>query len=100
MSSVISYPGKIPDEPMQLWFSQAAEKAGFGPYVVRDGDKNPCVALYGAGPAGERCKSCRLFIRRQKGKVYFKCELRGITNGPATDHRANWPACKRYVKAQ
>ena len=29
-------------------------------------------------------------------KTYFKCELRGITNGPGTDHRANWPACGKF----
>lgn len=69
--------------------------------VEERGEQNPCVRLYGPGPAGARCKTCRLFLRKGGyAKTYFKCELRGDTNGPGTDHRANWPACGRYVPTQ
>jgi len=95
----MKYPGTISDPVLQLWFQVAAEKAGFDPLIIGHGKANPCVALYGPGPANTACKQCRLFIRKgQYSKTYFKCSLRGDTNGPGTDHRANWPACKRFIK--
>jgi hypothetical protein len=57
---------------------------------------NPCIAAFGKGPEGTRCKKCVHFIRKHYGGVYFKCALRGDTNGPGTDHRANWPTCGKY----
>lgn len=58
---------------------------------------NPCIKGHGHGPEGTRCKTCAYFERKHvRGKVYFKCELRGDTNGTGTDHRANWPTCGRY----
>ena len=94
----MKYPGTIPNPELEDWFSKASSKAGFVPILEADGHRNPCVRAYGPGPTGEKCKNCRLFVRIHKGNVYFKCELRGITNGPGTDHRANWPACKRFVQ--
>jgi hypothetical protein len=96
----MKYPGTIPDPATQLWFAQAAAKAGFQELVTGQGKTNPCVRLYGDGPAEAKCKQCRLFVRKHFSKTYFKCELRGNTNGPATDHRANWPACGRFVKRE
>lgn len=61
---------------------------------------NPCVRLYGLAEPAAKCKDCRLFIRHEMSKTYFKCELRGITHGPATDHRANWPACGRFQQTE
>jgi len=96
----MKYPGKIPDPGMEDWFSNAASKAGFVPSVEGSPHSNPCVQWFGAGPMGVKCKECRLFLRHGGGsKTYFKCELRGVTNGPGTDHRANWPACHRFIKA-
>lgn len=83
---------KMPLLPEQAeWFADQTKHASH---------INPCVRLYGMGPENTRCKECRL-LRRKGGhaKTYFKCELRGDTNGPATDHRANWPACGRFVAA-
>lgn len=75
----------------QEWFAEQTKHAAH---------VNPCVRLYGMGPDNARCKDCQLFIRRGRTrKIYFKCELRGVTNGPGTDHRANWPACGRFVAA-
>lgn len=59
---------------------------------------NPCLSAFGHGPDGERCKNCVHFIRKEYSKTYFKCEFRGNTNGPGTDHRANWPACGKFEK--
>jgi hypothetical protein len=88
----VKYPGKIPvpENDAQLkWFDEAA----------RDLPANPCVRVYGPGPDDKRCKDCRLFLRKgQYSNTYFKCLLRGNTNGPGTDHRANWDACKRFVQ--
>ena len=57
---------------------------------------NPCVALYGPGPAGKRCKDCRLLYAKHYSGTYYKCKLRTNTNGPGTDHRVNWPACGKF----
>ena len=59
---------------------------------------NPCMRLYGEGPAGKTCKTCRLLFHTQRSKRYYKCELRNFTHGPGSDHRVNWPACGRFVE--
>lgn len=101
MSGVIRYPGKIPDPAAQLWFDQAAAKSGLGPYIPGDGHENPCVSLHGLAEPAAKCKDCQMFIRKHGySKMYFKCVLRGDTSGAATDHRANWPACGKFVKAE
>lgn len=59
---------------------------------------NPCLRLYGLGPEGDHCKTCtHLFVRSRAG-TYYKCDLRTITDGAATDHRAGWPTCGRYQR--
>lgn len=58
---------------------------------------NPCLRVYGTGPAEVICKTCARFHSPEyHGKRYHKCELRGFTHGPCTDHRVGWPACSRY----
>ncbi len=100
----MKYPGKIVNfnggklDLQMDWFERAAEQSGFQQVLESNGGKNPCLALYGHGPAGARCKQCKLLFRHLMGKMYFKCELRGFTRGAGTDHRANWPACGRFVK--
>lgn len=48
-------------------------------------------------PAGETCGGCtHLQTKRSGGGTYFKCALRGDTNGPATDVRKRWPACTSW----
>lgn len=91
MSRALKYPGTIPDPQLEEWFADQTASAAH---------VNPCVRLHGLAEPEAKCKDCRLFIRKQKGKTYFKCALRGDTNGPATDHRANWPACGRFVRAE
>lgn len=56
---------------------------------------NPMLKIYGHSD-GRKCKYCVHFIVKKMGNKYFKCALRKITNGPATDHRANWPACGKF----
>lgn len=57
---------------------------------------NPCVRAFGKGPEGVKCKACRHLYWKVYAKVYIKCALRPNTNGPGTDHRANWAACGKF----
>ena len=46
---------------------------------------------------GESCGSCSHLLRRGGARnTFFKCELRGVTRGPATDVRKKWPACASW----
>lgn len=59
--------------------------------------QNPCISLYGPGPTAALCRTCSHLIRsKPRAHTYYKCELRTITGGAATDHRLRWPACARY----
>lgn len=58
---------------------------------------NPCVRIFGPGPEGVKCKDCAHLWRKRFSRTYYKCDLRGNTNGPGTDHRVNWPACSQFV---
>jgi hypothetical protein len=60
-------------------------------------EPNPCVRLFGLGPEGVTCRHCKHLIRHKPGcNTYLKCFLRGVTNGPGTDHKAGWKACKKF----
>lgn len=60
------------------------------------GKQNPMLRRYGAGPDGKKCKTCRHLYCKEFAGRYYKCDLRGDTNGAGTDHRVNWPACGRH----
>ena len=65
-------------------------------YEPVQGD-NPCIALYGTGPSTKQCGECKHFLRlNYHNKTYRKCDLRKITHGPGSDHRAMWQACGRF----
>src|SRR4051812_26514333 len=67
------------------------------PLVNAHPKENPCLAVFGAGPVGVTCKTCtHLQLWGGNSRNYYKCALRGHSSGPGTDHRVNWPACKRY----
>lgn len=59
--------------------------------------RNPCLKLYGLGPEGARCGTCKHLVRFRRGGTWYKCDLRTMTHGANTDHRVRWPACGRYV---
>ena len=59
---------------------------------------NPMVVQFGKGPEEEKCKTCTHLYYRDWGKRYYKCELRGDTHGPGTDHRVNYHACRMYER--
>ncbi len=59
---------------------------------------NPCLYIYGAGPAYTECRKCIHLIReRYHDQTYLKCEMRKHTRGAGSDHRASWPACARFT---
>jgi hypothetical protein len=63
-------------------------------------DPNPMIKVYGVGPNGAKCKTCKHLTSIRPGQnKYYKCSLRGITHGPGTDHRVNWNACGKYQHA-
>lgn len=58
---------------------------------------NPMVRQFGQAPQGRQCKGCvHLFLQPGVAGRYFKCDLRGVTRGAATDHRVRWPACAKF----
>jgi len=63
---------------------------------------NPCLALHGPGPEGVTCKDCIHFRYplHRSGVRHWKCDLRKLTHGAATDHRVGWPACGKYEKRE
>lgn len=47
----------------------------------------------------QTCGSCRhLEVNGYSRRVYYKCGLCGVTNGPGTDWRLKWPACGLFEK--
>ncbi|UYL93752.1 hypothetical protein NIIg32_gp60 [Parageobacillus phage vB_PtoS_NIIg3.2] len=63
-------------------------------------DPNPMVREYGYGPKDKKCKHCQYLFYKQFSKKYWKCALRPNTNGPATDHRVNWKACRQFLDSE
>ncbi len=57
---------------------------------------NPCLKLYGAGPAHRTCATCAHLITKKFAGTYFKCSQRKNSNAASTDHRKTWPACAKY----
>ena len=87
----------MPSGPeQQAWLSEQIKKL----HLV-EVPTNPLIAVFGPGPGGARCKTCRHLFCNERSRRYYKCDLRRCSHGPATDHRINWPACGKYepVKA-
>lgn len=54
---------------------------------------------HGPGPDGRTCRRCDHLLRDPwHRRTYFKCRLFGVTSGPATDWRLNWPACGKFTE--
>ena len=68
--------------------------------LALDREPNPMRATHGPGPDGVRCKTCAYLSVHGRSRNYYKCELRGVTSGSATDHRINWAACSLYDAAR
>lgn len=61
-------------------------------------NENPCFHAYGPGPEGEQCKNCIHLIGICYSKTVYKCDLRKLTHGAATDHKVRWPACAKFER--
>ena len=64
-------------------------------------EKNPMAHRVGVRP-GEKCKNCKYFLRTESnaGYKFFKCKVYGVSNGSATDWRANYNACSLFERKQ
>lgn len=51
-------------------------------------EPNEMRRVFGPGPDGKHCKTCRHLYRKYCGGTYLKCSFRLDTNGAGTDHRA------------
>jgi len=51
------------------------------------------------GDKSIRCKNCVHLIKKVYSKTYYKCELMGNTNGPASDIRVNC-VCDKFRKEE
>lgn len=64
---------------------------------------NPCIAPYGLGPVGALCADCvhlRYAVERNPQARHYKCDLRRLSHGAATDHKVRWTACGHYEKRE
>ncbi len=54
--------------------------------------------LYGRQDS-QTCGACAMCLRRSyHRKTYFKCVLNRQSRGAATDWRASWPACGKFLE--
>ena len=89
------FPYMLPTEEQQTWLQGQITKAGLVPVQAK---VNPCLAVYGAGPAEAICKTCVHLVAHSCSKrTYYKCDLRKMTHGSKTDHLVRWPACSKYI---
>ena len=66
------------------------------PGLTRNKSVNPCLRVYGLGPDGKTCKTCKHLVAKRYANTYYKCALRKNTGGAGTDHRVNWTACGKW----
>lgn len=52
--------------------------------------------MYGKYPGMNICGECKHCVGMEHARVYWKCELYGITGGPGTDWRKSWQACGKF----
>jgi len=58
---------------------------------------NRLIAQFGPGPDGATCGGCTHLMRKEyHTQEYFKCAMRGVSHGSATDYRLKWAACRLF----
>lgn len=86
----------MPEPEKQLVFGEISKAEAEKQFGIA-AQANPCIAIYGPDTFGSRtCKWCVHLTVHQHSRRYYKCDLRRVTHGAASDHRVNWPACGRY----
>lgn len=84
-----------PEQPQLLdWFGNPLPVPA--PVTKPEEGVNPCLALYGPGPAEQTCKTCTYLAGICYSKTVYKCRLRKNTHGKSTDHHVRWPACAKF----
>jgi hypothetical protein len=90
-----------PPDRFELEMQMQAPMSGYGVTQKRK-RREPVprgyAALPGTGPAGETCRSCKHYTRREMAKTYLKCGLMTAywTGGGGSDIRAKSPACRHW----
>lgn len=73
--------------------------------VEQEKSVNPCIDMFGPGPAGAICRDCIHLHGFRQSKIWYKCSLRAWTSKggknagtvyPGGDHRVRWPACAKF----
>lgn len=83
-------------QPLTDWFGQPIPET-----TKKPKSSNPCIALLGPGPAGQTCKGCiHLRYPLNVAGRFWKCDIRKVSHGRATDHRVTWHACAKYEKRE
>ena len=59
---------------------------------------NPCIAVYGPGPADTHCTDCTHLRRMQRDKTYIKCDLRKRTHGAGNRSTRNMSLSTSNIK--
>ena len=81
--------------------SRIRVQMGLFPDPPEPGNPNPMINKYGPDHGGRGCVDCKQLIRLEyHDKAYFKCLIRGVSNGAGTDHRKKWPACRLFEEAK
>ena len=62
-------------------------------------DHAKLIRLYGA-IAGETCKNCVHLRRYRQSATWMKCDQARRSSSSATDWRARWQACGRFLKRE
>lgn len=52
--------------------------------------------VYGRGPDGAKCKTCRHLFYQGHARQFPKCGVWGATKGTATDWSTRYDACGKY----
>ena len=58
-------------------------------------ERNPLILRYGR-TEGKKCKECKHLVSHKRSRRWYKCLMRGVSNGPGTDHGCTWNACGLY----
>lgn len=90
----------MPGQQLFDWFDNPIPAKE--PAPKPDRNTNPCLTVYGPGPDNQKCEGCihLRFPQHHSAKRYWKCDLRKLSHGSATDHKVSWPACGKYERRE
>lgn len=92
-------PVPVPPKPVLTYQERLTQQRERAKELARQRKEagNPLRAKYGAGPEGQTCKGCVHLLKiHYHDQRYLKCDMRRLTHGSASDHRARWLACGKF----